>query len=146
MIKSYKCIVCGHIHVGSEPPQNCPVCGVSADDFIVYERAGSRERIKHSVLEMHNCEYIHEGSEAPDVCPVCGAGKDAFEPYVKNTVDSTSDGNIKVLIIGSGIAGLTSAEEIRNNSDNAEITLISGEKHLPYYRLNLTRYLAKETD
>lgn len=146
MIKSYKCIVCGHIHVGSEPPQNCPVCGVSADDFIVYEEQVQEKESNTQFWRCINCEYIHEGSEAPDVCPVCGAGKDAFEPYVKNTVDSTSDGNIKVLIIGSGIAGLTSAEEIRNNSDNAEITLISGEKHLPYYRLNLTRYLAKETD
>lgn len=28
------CLNCGHIHKGSEPPQNCPVCGVAQGYFI----------------------------------------------------------------------------------------------------------------
>lgn len=51
---------------------------------------------------------------------------------------------MKIIIIGAGIAGVTCAKEIRNNSDTAEITLITGDTQFPYYRLNLTRYLAKE--
>ncbi len=51
-----------------------------------------------------------------------------------------------IVIIGGGIAGLTAAEEIRKNSREAEITIISGEKKLPYYRLNLTRFLGGEVN
>jgi nitrite reductase (NADH) large subunit len=49
-----------------------------------------------------------------------------------------------VVIVGSGIAGLSAAESVRQVSPAAEITLVSGENHLPYYRLNLTRFLAGE--
>lgn len=27
------CSVCGHIHIGPEPPSRCPVCGVSGIYF-----------------------------------------------------------------------------------------------------------------
>ncbi|NLW92562.1 MAG: FAD-dependent oxidoreductase [Syntrophomonadaceae bacterium] len=30
----WRCLVCGHIHVGSEPPAVCPACGVGADNFV----------------------------------------------------------------------------------------------------------------
>lgn len=50
----------------------------------------------------------------------------------------------KVVIIGSGIAGLTAAEEIRKNSENAQITILSKEQQLPYYRLSLIRFLSGE--
>jgi rubrerythrin len=30
----WMCLNCGHIHVGSEPPANCPVCGVKQGFFI----------------------------------------------------------------------------------------------------------------
>ncbi len=26
-MKKWKCTVCGYIHVGEEPPEECPVCG-----------------------------------------------------------------------------------------------------------------------
>jgi nitrite reductase (NADH) large subunit len=50
----------------------------------------------------------------------------------------------KILILGSGIAGVTAAEEARKCSKKPSITLISKEPGLPYYRLNLTRLLAGE--
>jgi nitrite reductase (NADH) large subunit len=52
--------------------------------------------------------------------------------------------NKKIIILGGGIAGLSCAEEIRKNSNDIEITLITAESNLPYYRLSLTRYLANE--
>ena len=52
----------------------------------------------------------------------------------------------KVVVVGAGIAGVAAAEAIRSASPDAEITLISKEDELPYYRLNLTRYLAGEID
>jgi len=27
MQKRWRCIICGYIHVGDEPPYECPVCG-----------------------------------------------------------------------------------------------------------------------
>lgn len=31
--KHWVCITCGHIHEGDEPPDTCPICGVSKDAF-----------------------------------------------------------------------------------------------------------------
>ena len=30
----WRCLVCGHIHVGSEPPAVCPACGVGSENFV----------------------------------------------------------------------------------------------------------------
>jgi nitrite reductase (NADH) large subunit len=46
--------------------------------------------------------------------------------------------------VGSGIAGVSAAETVRRVSPDSTITLIGTEGELPYYRLNLTRYLAGE--
>ena len=54
--------------------------------------------------------------------------------------------NLIIVIAGGGIAGLSAATEIRAHSAEADLTLLSKEKDLPYYRLSLTRYLAGEID
>ncbi|NTV90211.1 MAG: FAD-dependent oxidoreductase [Clostridiales bacterium] len=146
MLKSYRCAVCGYIHVGSHPPVNCPVCGAPAEEFEEYEDGKQQLKPANNSWRCLNCEYVHEGSSPPAVCPVCGAKSDTFEPYEKKHSDQPKDGMLKAIIIGGGIAALSCAEEIRNNSEKAEITMISKEKHFPYYRLNLTRFLAGETD
>jgi hypothetical protein len=33
-MKKWKCIVCGYIHTGEEPPEKCPVCGAPKSKFI----------------------------------------------------------------------------------------------------------------
>lgn len=30
----WRCLVCGHIHVGPEPPEICPACGVGRENFV----------------------------------------------------------------------------------------------------------------
>ncbi len=102
-MRSFRCIICGYIHNGDNPPENCPVCGVSAKEFEPF-------------------------------------AQEIITP--KENVDNSKINNI--LIIGGGIAGLAAAEEIRNRSDSVNITILSAEKQLPYYRLNLTRYLAQQ--
>jgi nitrite reductase (NADH) large subunit len=52
----------------------------------------------------------------------------------------------KVVVVGGGVAGASAVESLRATCQSAEITLISKESELPYYRLNLTRYLAGEID
>lgn len=163
-MKSFICTVCGYIHVGEQPPQKCPVCDASSDDFDPVENKGRREskgtgesRSRGDGHDLSDgpiangwsctvCGYIHDGAEAPENCPVCGVKKDMFEPCKIGGTDVQNNDDLKIVIIGSGIAGVSCAEEIRNHSDQAEVTLISKDAQLPYYRLNLTRYLAGETD
>lgn len=103
------------------------------------------------------CGYIHAGDEAPDVCPVCGAVKAEFEPYGEaGTVGPTAQPtglesrpgggarSARVAIVGAGIAGVSAAEAIRRVSPDSAIILIATDAEPPYYRLNLTRYLAGE--
>lgn len=51
---------------------------------------------------------------------------------------------MKYVIIGNGTAGLSAAEEIRKKDEQANITMISDEKHLTYYRIKLSEALSKE--
>ena len=32
-MKKWVCTVCGYVHEGEEPPQECPLCGVGPDQF-----------------------------------------------------------------------------------------------------------------
>lgn len=48
---------------------------------------------------------------------------------------------MKYIIIGAGIAGATAAETIRERDKEGEITLISGEPELVYYRVLLPSYV-----
>jgi nitrite reductase (NADH) large subunit len=92
-----------------------------------------------------NCGYIHSGPTPPQICPVCGATADRFEPFTAEA-DLVPAGAVpqKVIIAGAGIAGVSVAEALRRAAPAAGIVLLSGEPTLPYYRLNLTRYLAGE--
>lgn len=32
-MKKFRCTVCGYIHTGDTPPEECPVCGVGPESF-----------------------------------------------------------------------------------------------------------------
>jgi uncharacterized membrane protein len=34
MMKKWKCLVCGYVHTGDEPPEKCPVCGADRSKFV----------------------------------------------------------------------------------------------------------------
>jgi len=36
-LKKWKCLVCGYIHEGDEPPEKCPVCGADRSQFVEVE-------------------------------------------------------------------------------------------------------------
>lgn len=145
---AWRCRVCGYIHRGPEPPEVCPVCGVSREEFEPYGEqpkapdGGARDRWRCVV-----CKYVHQGGDPPDVCPVCGAASDSFEPLDQAAGESADSGKaLRLVVVGAGIAGTAAVESIREASARAEITLVSREPELPYYRLNLTRYLAGEVE
>ncbi len=106
------------------------------------------------------CGYIHYGLNPPDICPICGVSKDLFQDMETDTQSSSQnttkklissnhykvekDEKVRVIIAGGGIAGVSAAEAVRKESGNADILLLSKEKSLPYYRINLTRFIAGE--
>ncbi len=140
------CTVCGYVHEGAEPPDVCQVCGATSDLFEPYEiAASSTPAVEATHWRCLNCDYVHEGSSPPGTCPVCGAGPDKFEvlpPLPEQEVDVKTPQ--RIVIVGGGVSGLSAAEAARKASSAAEITVLSRESDLPYYRLNLTRYLAGE--
>ena len=146
--KSWICTVCGYVHHGPEAPDFCVVCGATKDLFeLKEEHTPQTKSVQPSKWRCINCDYIHDGQNPPMQCPVCGALAERFEPYEEKT--KTAGGKYegqKIVIVGAGIAGISAAESARKTNPEAEITLISKESQLPYYRLNLTRYLAGEID
>ena len=141
------CTVCGYIHYGPEAPDYCPVCGSTKDLFEPYAEAAPSQKAELPVQwRCLNCGYIHDGPEPPAFCPVCGAPAERFEPYQAEITGPAAGIAQKVVIAGAGIAGVSAAEALRRASSQAEIVLLSKEPHPPYYRLNLTRYLAGQVD
>ncbi len=53
---------------------------------------------------------------------------------------------LRLVIIGAGIAGVSAAEAAHKAKPDTEILLISAEEVLPYFRMNLTRYMAGELE
>jgi nitrite reductase (NADH) large subunit len=93
------------------------------------------------------CGYIHYGDTPPEECPVCDASGSSFESYTETQtveINSASENVGTVVIAGAGIAGVSAAEAIRKMNTNTRVILISKEPGLPYFRINLTRYLAGE--
>jgi nitrite reductase (NADH) large subunit len=146
--EAWICTVCGYIHYGPEPPEYCPVCGSTSDLFEPYvENVPEPAASLPARWRCLNCGYIHEGPEPPATCPVCGAPAERFEPYAEEGAAVGAAGiEQRVVIVGAGIAGVSAAEALRKASSRAEIVLLSKEPYLPYYRLNLTRYLAGQVE
>ncbi len=77
---------------------------------------------------------------------MCGAPPERFEPVAAASAVVGTDEAGRVVVVGAGIAGVSAAEAARKHAPEAEIVLLSRENERPYYRLNLTRYLAGEVD
>lgn len=162
MEKRYRCSVCGYIHIGSAPPEICPVCGAPSSAFeqLENEAGATAERqgaatatpapaeagsaILRTGWKCLNCAWTTESAAPPDACPVCGAVRDDFTRVVPEPPVASRPGRLKAVVLGGGIAGVSAAETLRAELPDADITLISSESRLPVYRLNLTRYLAGE--
>lgn len=143
--KRWCCTVCGYLHLGAALPDCCPVCGATPDLFEPSALPSTPVTSAPHKWRCINCDYTHDGDAPPESCPICSVGSDQFEPVAeqeRGSLNGEMTGSI--VIIGGGIAGLSAAEAARNTSPAASITLVCQEDDLPYYRLNLTRYLAGE--
>jgi nitrite reductase (NADH) large subunit len=145
MIRAWKCDVCGYVHRGDAPPEVCPVCGADQEQFSPFELAPAKPSPASSpTWRCTVCDHVHRGEEAPEACSICGAEKSLFEQHVERDLPGVDVDVNRVIILGAGVAGLTAAEQARASSGQVAITLLSKEPRLPYYRLNLTRFLADE--
>jgi len=146
--KAWRCTICGYVHTGPGAPDFCPICGAPQEAF---EPQVTRQPPAISVVvdrwRCLNCTYVHAGAQPPETCPVCGAPADTFEPLSEPARQAGEAAGVRhVVVVGAGVAGLAAAEALRAASNDVEITLVSKESVLPYYRLNLTRYLAGDID
>ena len=79
-MKKWKCTVCGYIHEGDAPPEECPLCNAPAESFeeVVEEQAEQAAAAVTRYWKCTVCGYIHEGEGPPDECPRCKASWDKF--------------------------------------------------------------------
>jgi nitrite reductase (NADH) large subunit len=143
---AWKCDVCGYVHRGPGAPEHCPVCGVGREMFSPFVVAEApRAAAPSARWRCTVCEHVHEGTAPPAQCPVCGAEAGLFEalPTAEAALATSSEPR-RLVVLGAGVAGLTAVEEARRRAPRADITLVSKEDGLPYFRLNLTRLLADE--
>ena len=149
----WRCSVCGYLHEGEAAPDECPICGAKSGEF---ESCEEIRKVESTAIPLARakawrclvCEYLHEDEQPPAECPVCGAPAHQFEavaaPQDESSKAVAAAGSRRLLVIGGGVAGLAAAEAFEQTVDQAEVTIVSEEPGLPYYRLNLTRYLAGE--
>jgi len=145
--KAWRCTVCGYIHRGPEPPEECPVCGSPKTLFEPYieldkESTASGPKMWQCLV----CNYRHTGDLPPAECPVCATPGKQFEAVegVTEVVKASAAGDEEFVVVGAGIAGVSAVESIRQSSPGAKISMLTKDIQPPYYRLNLTRYLAGE--
>ena len=123
------------------------MCGAPAAEFREFVEPPAPPRAEISEWRCLNCNYVHRGTRPPAECPVCQMPAEQFEPIAAGGPGMTaarSGAPFKAVVVGAGIAGVSAAEAIRAASPGAEIALVTSEAPPPYYRLNLTRYLAGE--
>lgn len=145
MTKTWKCELCGYVHNGDAAPLFCPVCGADSSYFsALIIHTSPAQKPTAQTWQCGICDHIVDSSAPPDLCPICGAAAALFHPYEAAKSSASPVDIRKVVILGAGIAGLTAAEEARRQAPEVEISLVSREESLPYYRLNLTRFLAGE--
>lgn len=142
--KAWRCNVCGYVHRGDAPPDCCPVCGVGASEFTEYvEKVEASAKPVVRRWRCTVCGYEHDGDKPPESCPLCGAAAELFEP-AEGEQAATVGTSGRIVIVGGGVAGVAAAEAARKTSPEATIVLLAKEQRIPYYRINLTRYLAGE--
>jgi nitrite reductase (NADH) large subunit len=118
------------------------VCGADRADFGPHEEAaaGAAKPLPGGRWQCLACNAIVSAEAPPAHCPVCGATAENFE--AAGVPEVHGSGANRIVVIGAGIAGVSAAEAARQAAPEARVTLVSRETALPYYRLNLTRYLA----
>jgi rubredoxin len=59
-MKRWQCSVCGYIHEGDEPPEECPVCGADRSAFILLEEVQRSATGPETVVEAKAAAFMPE--------------------------------------------------------------------------------------
>lgn len=49
MKKRWRCLICGYIHVGAQPPHVCPICNAPQKMFELMDDEGIGEKTKEDM-------------------------------------------------------------------------------------------------
>jgi len=76
-MKKWKCLVCGYVHTGDEPPEKCPVCGADRSKFVeLIEEAPQQEAPSEATAEQPSLiDDAEPGNDVPQ------ATQTAFQKY-----------------------------------------------------------------
>lgn len=74
-MKKWRCTVCGYVHTGDEPPNQCPNCGAPREKFVEITDEGE-------LIHMHYGQRLSYSTEV-DVNPFFG-NYTGIQPYVYN--------------------------------------------------------------
>lgn len=55
-MKKWRCMVCEYIHEGDSPPDKCPVCGSSKEEFVLMDDEESEELEAKDLEELETLE------------------------------------------------------------------------------------------
>jgi rubredoxin len=87
IMKKWKCLVCGYVHTGDEPPEKCPVCGADRSKFVelVEESPQQEEPDRKTPPDAPAKQPISEPAHAASIgVPETGApeaAQSAFQKY-----------------------------------------------------------------
>lgn len=56
-MKKWRCKVCNYIHTGETPPKECPICGASADEFVLIEESDNENNNQNIQKVLFNISY-----------------------------------------------------------------------------------------
>ncbi len=127
--KAFRCTVCGYIHRGDSPPDECPVCGSPASYFEAYADPAAvvdESRSKLISWRCLVCNYEHKDENPPDKCPVCATPKEKFaatETVFDTKISDDVGKGEKIVVVGGGIAGVSAVESIRSVSSRQTVPL-----------------------
>lgn len=90
-VKKWRCVVCGYIHEGDEPPEICPVCGVGPEEFVLVEEKGTDVALLEEIKEA--CRSISHGMYI-----ICSKNGERFNGQTANSLTQVSGNPIQVAI------------------------------------------------
>ncbi len=145
--RTWVCTVCGYESRGITPPDICPECGVDHTFFRPADMPAAappcpQVASKPASLQCSLCDTQLSQTTVLDACPTCMGRFIECGTSARATITpATKTKSRRYVVLGSGIAALTAVEQIRARDTSSQIDMITREPCLPYYRINLTRYL-----
>jgi rubredoxin/uncharacterized membrane protein len=103
-MKQWKCLVCGYIHTGPEPPDKCPVCGADKSQFEAVEVESSQ------VEESDSNAYSGKKRDPSAVhaqATLSGTGRFAFQLSTRMAFISRLHGHPIAVHIPNGVLPLS---------------------------------------